>query len=376
MVDASGLCIEDFSTAWGRQTWQALMRLALNGDPVTETTVAEESGAKVSELLAAADDAITPSQVGWWAREIRAAAFCRRLIAVCTEALARLRNANGTDPTAEVVDMLTTALDNAPQAEQPRSLAQLVEEIVADLAARREKGRPGLRTGFPSVDNLTGGLRPGGFYVIGASTGVGKSLLATNVALEASVPTAFFSLEMTGIEVAERMIAAASGVAAKRIQGGIVSENEILVLRWQAEAHRRIWIDERAAPNVAEIAATSRALHRREGVGLVVVDYLQIVRTERDERREAEVASVARALKAFAKRLKLPVIALAQLNREGQLRDSDVIAHEADFIGIFERKKGSESATLELRKNRHGPEDCIALRFDRQTLRLHEEGPS
>jgi len=373
IVDASRLSVQDFSTGWGRQAWQALMRLALNGDPVTETTVAEQSGAKVSELLAAADDAIMPSQVVWWAREIRAAAVRRRLIAICSEARERLERANGVDPTPDVVTMLVGALDTTPATEQPRRLSDFVAEIVADVPARREKGQPGLPSGFPTVDSRTGGLRPGSLFVIAAGTGVGKSLLATNIALAANVPTILFSLEMTGLEVAERIIAAASGVTATRIQRGIVSDSEIAALKHHAEVQERIWIDERPAPSVAEIAATARSLHRRENVGLVIVDYLQIVRTEQDERREAEVAAVARGLRGLARQLSVPVIALAQLNRDGMVRDSSVIEHEAHVVAVFERKKGSESATLELRKNRHGPEDCIALRFDRNTLRLREE---
>jgi replicative DNA helicase len=269
--------------------------------------------------------------------------------------------------------MLASALDDTPAGEQPRRLSDFVGELVADLPARREKGKPGLSSGFPTVDSRTGGLRPGSLVVIAAGTGVGKSLVATNIALAARVPAILFSLEMTGIEVAERMIAAASGVAATRIQRGAVTDGEILVLKRQAEAHSHLWIDERPAPTVAEIAATARALRRRENVGLVVVDYLQIVRTEQDERREAEVAAVARGLRALARRLSVPVIALAQLNRDGQVRDSAVIEHEAHVVAVFERKKGSEQATLELRKNRHGPEDCVALRFDRETLRLREE---
>ena len=209
--------------------------------------------------------------------------------------------------------------------------------------------------------------------VIAAATGIGKSLFAANVALASKAATLVFSLEMAGLEVAERIIAAASGVESTRIQRGNVSEGEILVLKRQAEAHSRIWIDERPAPSVAEIAATARSLHRREKIGLVVVDYLQIVRTEQEERREAEVAAVARGLRALARQLNVPVIALAQLNRDGMVRDSAVIEHEAHVVAVLERKKGSEQATIEIRKNRHGPEGCIALHFDPKTLRLREE---
>lgn len=374
-VDASLLSTENFSTAWGRRVWEALMRLALNGDPVNEVIVAEQSSSKVADLCDATNAACLPAQVPWFSKQIRAAAYRRRLLATCAEAVRRIQEANGAgvDPTPEVVAKLTVALDDTSLAEQPKRLTYFVEQIVAELPARREKGKPGLPTGFPTVDKLTGGLRNGSLWGIAAATGVGKSLTAANIALSAGVPSVIFSLEMAGIEVAERLVAAASGIHALRLQRGTVSEDEMLVLRREADRHQRIWIDERPAPSVAEIGATSRTLHRREGVGLIVVDYLQIVRTEQDERREAEVAAVARGLRALARRLNVPVIALAQLNRDGQIRDSAVIEHEAHVIAVLERKRGSESATLELRKNRHGPEDSIVLHFDRQTLRLREE---
>ena len=373
-VEASQLSPEDFSTASGRRVWESLVRLALNGDPVNEITVAEESGSTIAELADASTAACVPTQIPWFAKEIRAAAHRRRLVAICAETVRRLQETNGSgDPTPELAAKLAVALDDSPAVEQPKPLVHFIEQVIADLPARREKGKPGLSTGFPTMDRMTGGLRDGSFFALAAATGVGKSLAAANVALSTDVPTVIFSLEMAGIEVAERLVAAASGVHALRIQGGTLSEGEVLVLRREAERHRRIWIDERPAPSVAEIAATSRALHRREGVRLVIVDYLQIVRTEHDERREAEVAAVARGLRALARTLNVPVIALAQLNRDGQVRDSAVIEHEAHVVAVLERKKGSESATLEIRKNRHGPEGCIALRFDRQTLRLREE---
>jgi replicative DNA helicase len=100
---------------------------------------------------------------------------------------------------------------------------------------------------------------------------------------------------------------------------------------------------------------------------------LQIVRTPRDERREAEVAAVARGLRSLARSLDITVVALAQLNRDGAIRDSAAIEHEAHVVAVLERKKGEESAKLEVRKNRHGPEGVVRLRFDKRTLRLREE---
>ncbi len=280
-------------------------------------------------------------------------------------------NGNGPDPVPGIYARLAAAIDEAPSRQQAQTLPYYVEQLIADLPARKERGRPGLSTGLPTVDRLTGGLREGMLFAIAASTGVGKSLMAMNIALDAKVPTVLFSLEMAGIEVAERMIAAAAGVNALRLQRGSVPDVE--KLRETAREYARIWIDDRPAPSVAEIAATARALCRREAVELVIVDYLQIVRTEHDERREAEVASIARGLRSMARQLSVPVIALAQLNRSGDVRDSAVIEHEAHVVAVFDRKKRAETATFDIRKNRHGPEQCVALRMDLSTLRLREE---
>lgn len=371
-IGASGLVAEDFSTTWARRSVEALLRISLNGDPVTLPLVAELSGSNIGDLAAAEDEACLPAQLAFYAREVRAAAFRRRLIATCSSAVERLSRANGIDPTADVAAELAAAIDQTPGTERPRSLEELAADLIAELPARKERGRPGYSTGFPTIDRLIGGLRPGSLFVIAAGTGVGKSLLAVNIALGAKIPTAMFSLEMSGLEVAERLIAAAAGVSATRIQRGIVSDSEIPAMADAAHDYRGIWIDDRPAPSVLEIAATARALHRRESARLVIVDYLQIVRATQDERREAEVAAIARGLRALARQLNVPVIALAQLNRDGQVRDSAVIEHEAHVVGVFERKKGSEAATLEIRKNRHGPEDCVAMHFDRTTLRLRE----
>jgi replicative DNA helicase len=165
------------------------------------------------------------------------------------------------------------------------------------------------------------------------------------------------------------MIAASCGISAVRLAHGSVEPSEIAL----PTEHARILIDERAAPSVEEIALTARSLRRREQIQIIVVDYVQIVRTPRGERREAEVAAVARGLRSLARSLDVTVIALAQLNRDGAIRDSAAIEHEADVVAVLERKKGEESAKLEVRKNRHGPEGVVRLRFDKKTLRLREE---
>lgn len=372
IVDAVGIDGSHFSTTWIARAWEGAMRIALNGDPMTIEHLQESSKVQLADLADATDVACHPLQAPWYAKEIRAAAFRRRLISTCRYAIERLESANGTDPTPEVAADLAAALDETPGSERPQNLPHFVEKIIDDLENRRKLGKPGLSTGFPALDEMIGGLRPGSLFVVAAGTGLGKSLFASSLVLGARVSSLTFSLEMAGIEVSERMIASATGIEALRIQRGQVSNEEAGAMQAVAADKSCIWIDERPAPSVEEIAATARAFHRREGIKLVVVDYMQIVRTVREERREAEVANTARQLRALARRLNVPVVGVSQLNREGEIRDSSVIEHEAHVVGYFVRKKGDDRATLEIRKNRHGPEGIIPLKFDKRTLALRE----
>jgi replicative DNA helicase len=369
ILDEIGMQPSDFTTVWAQKAWTAISRLVLNGDPATELTIHDlDPELLVSELAEASTNACSRQQVGYWAREICMESR-RRLKAALEEGARRLGESNGTDPMSEVVDMVARALDAAPPPERPKPLGDLVEEIMDEMPARRDRGRPGVSTGFPLLDSLTGGLRPGALYVVAAETGVGKSLFAANLLLSARVPSIVFSLEMDGHEVAERMLAAACSISTIRLVSGSVERSEVTLHPDRA----RILIDDRPAPSMEEIAFITRALRRQEKIELAIVDYLQIIRTPKGERREAEVAAAAYALRAMARSLSLSVIALAQLNRDGQVRDSAAIEHAAHVLAIFEREKGAEAATLRLQKNRSGPEGVVRLLFDKRTLRLREE---
>jgi replicative DNA helicase len=184
IVDETGLTPADFSTAWAEKACKAILRLALNGDPVTVATVHDQDPELLlSDLSQAEDAACLQLQGTFFAREIRAASHRRRVTVACEEALRRLKEGKGTDPLPEVVDMLAAVLDTAPAIQQPKPLAHYVERLVEELPTRRERGRPGFSRGFPALDSLTGGLRPGSLFVVAAETGVGKSLFASNLLL-------------------------------------------------------------------------------------------------------------------------------------------------------------------------------------------------
>jgi replicative DNA helicase len=245
----------------------------------------------------------------------------------------------------------------------------------------------GVPTGFTQLDNQLGGLRPRNLVIVAGRTSMGKTAMALNVVHHVATHThgaiLFVTLEMSRAELGERLLAAASQVNLFRMLNGTLGHEERARLAQTAGelAALHIFIDESPTRTVAQIAAVARRLKRKEQLALVVVDYLQLVEPEgKRENRQEQVAGISRKLKAMARQLEVPVIALAQLNRkatEGQgardpvlsdLRESGAIEQDADAVIFCHRpdyyKQGQsevvghgyeEKAKFILAKNRNGP---------------------
>jgi replicative DNA helicase len=141
IVDETGMTPDQFSTSRAERAWRAIMRLALNGDPVTLATVHDQDPELLlADLSAAEDTACSHLQANYYAREIRAASHRRRLVTACEEAVRRLKEGNGTNPLPEIIAMLGAVLDTSPAIEQPKPLSHYVERLVEELPARRERG--------------------------------------------------------------------------------------------------------------------------------------------------------------------------------------------------------------------------------------------
>ena len=187
------------------------------------------------------------------------------------------------------------------------------------LAARATR-RP---THFRDLDVLTGGLHPGEFIVLAARPSMGKTALATNiaenVAILSRVPVLFVSLEMARLELAQRLLCSQGSIDGSKFRSGFISsdEREKLMEASGKLSQSPLFIDDTPSRTVTEIAACARRLKRKESLGLVVIDYLQLIQPDdpRDPRQE-QVAKMARRLKALARELTVPIICLAQLNRQ------------------------------------------------------------
>jgi len=234
-------------------------------------------------------------------------------------------------------------------------MVEAFDRIDARLDGREAGGIP---TGFTDLDRLTGGLHDSEFVVLAARPSMGKTALATNiveyVALEANVSTLFVSLEMARLELAQRMLCSQGKIDANKFRSGFISgEDRQKLMEASARLSQApLFIDDSPTRTITQIAACARRLKRKHGLGLIVIDYLQLIQPDdpRDQRQE-QVAKMARRLKATARELKIPVLCLAQLNRQveagrdshiprlSQLRESGAIEQDADVVVFIHREE-------------------------------------
>lgn len=266
----------------------------------------------------------------------------------------------------------------------PRALA-LLERI---QSARG--GVTGVASGFADLDRITRGLQPGTLVVVGARPGVGKTSLASNIAYHAAeqgTSVGFFSLEMPSEELFLRQVAAATRIDSHRIQGGYLSDRE-----WArvSEAIGRIaemsvYIDETPAIKIFAVRSRARRLKAERHLGLLVIDYLQLMETPSGENRATAIGVITAALKSLAKELKIPIVLLSQLNRDSikgerprkpqlsDLRESGSIEQDADIVMLLHRgdvEAEPDLTELIIAKHRNGAIGTIKLRWSEQFTRF------
>lgn len=263
-----------------------------------------------------------------------------------------------------------------------RDIAPMVLEAIEQAAAHADQ-TPGLPTGLIDLDHLLNGLHPGQLVVIAARPGVGKSVALAGIAQYAAWrhkhPSLIFSLEMTKTELGQRLLAADTGVPLNEIRTGNLSDDQwTRVMRVAGESGEApLRIDDTPNLTLADIRARARRHHRREGVALIGVDYLQLIDTPRSENRQVAVSGLSRGLKLLAKELHVPVVVVAQLNRGPEqrvdkrphlsdLRESGAVEQDADVVILLHREdyydqespRAGEADWI-VAKNRGGPTDTI-----------------
>jgi replicative DNA helicase len=261
---------------------------------------------------------------------------------------------------------------------------------------QRQHAYGGLETGLMDYDDLTGGLHDSELVILAARPSMGKTALALNIAEHVAIdgaakPVLVVSLEMSALELGDRILCSRARVNSHRLRNGQLSaEDSRRLVQTAADISRApLFIDDSPSRNMTEIAATARRLKRQVGLALVVIDYLQLVEPDnpRDPRQE-QVARISRRLKGLARELSIPVLCLAQLNRQveatrdsrpqlSHLRESGAIEQDADVVVFVHREEFYQTneedrerckgqADLMIRKQRNGPTGDVKLTW------LHE----
>jgi len=259
-------------------------------------------------------------------------------------------------------------------------------------ARQKNEGIPtGVSTGFFKLDRLTSGFQKSDLIILAARPSMGKTAFALNIArnaaVECRIPVGFFSLEMSKEQLVMRLLCSEASIDSLRLRNGSVSGQDLVRLKNAGGTlyDAPIYIDDSYNNSVLSIRAKSRRLKSENGLGLVIIDYLQLIKVmRRTERRDLDVSEISRSLKGLAKELEIPVLALSQLNRQSErrddkrprlsdLRESGALEQDADVVAFIHRKNASRkkeelrmddgTAELIVAKQRNGPTDTLRLTF-------------
>lgn len=269
---------------------------------------------------------------------------------------------------------------------------------MAEALCRKKQLITGIDTGFTDLNEKTSGWQPSDLIIIAGRPSMGKSSLAVNIAQTAAIkekiPVAFFSVEMAREQLVQRMLCAEGGVDAHKLRSGFLGESDFSKLAIAAGklAEAPIFIDDTPAIRALELRAKARRLKARENIGLIIIDYLQLMQwSGRTENKQQEVSEISRSLKSLARELKIPVVALSQLSRAvearenhrpqlSDLRESGAIEQDADVVILLlreeyydpEDEKKQGKAELNIAKQRNGPVGTVKLAFIKEYVRFQD----
>jgi replicative DNA helicase len=395
---------EDFYRPDHALIFSALTELAAAGKPGDVVTVSEtlarrarlDDAGGLGYLGTLTRDTPTAANVRTYAQIVRERALLRKLVAAGREISSSVF-ANDGSSARDLVDLAEQRVfEIAEQSTGAREGAQSIASILPPLIDKIDEWHSnpdklrGLATGFTDFDRRTGGLRGGDLVIIAGRPSMGKTTLAVNIAEYAACNPAsratvvIFSMEMPSEQVVTRMLSSIGHVTLSGIRSGQVTDDDWVRITAATSqlSEAKIFIDESAALTPTELRARARRIKRERGLDLIVVDYLQLMQVPgTQENRATEIAEISRSLKALAKELSVPVIALSQLNRGveqrqekkpvmSDLRESGAIEQDADMILLIYReevydknttKKGM--AEIDVAKHRNGETGPFLLTF-------------
>lgn len=390
---------EDFYRSANGRIYEALKALYARGEPVDIVTAVEtlkrldllDSVGGALYLRDLVDQVPTPASAGHYARIVAETALMRRLIGAAADIMDMAYSApEDPETVADTAEQRIYDVARREDSDEMAVLRDLVDQAMSELEniQNRETAYTGLATGFRDIDDLTSGLQPGNLVVIAARPGVGKSSLAINIARNVAAgghPTAMFSLEMSRSEIGMRLLCSEARVPWDRIRSKRVGPDDWSRIVQAAEVLHEapMHIVDAGNVNIVDIRAKARRMRSsRQGLALIIVDYLQLMTSaaaKRPDNRQQEVAEISRSLKLLAKELHIPVVALSQLNRNPEaradkrpqlsdLRESGAIEQDSDIVAFIHRDDADpekkKMAELIVAKHRNGPTGSIPLSFE------------
>lgn len=396
-----------------QKIYEAISRLAANQRPIDMYTVIEQLRAdgtleEIGGVVAIADitsRVTSAAHVEYHARIIAQKYLARRLINFSNNV-----QSQAFDESNDIDDLLQQAegeLFEISQTQLKREVVQ-IDSVIShamqqiQAAANRESGLSGLRSGYTELDKLTSGWQNSDLIIIAARPAMGKTAfvlsMAKNMAVDFNEPVAIFSLEMSNVQLVNRMVSNVCEITGDTIRSGRLTDEEWdrLNSRVKYLFGSPIFIDETPGLSITELRTKARRLVREHGVKIIIIDYLQLMNATgmKFGSREQEVSTISRNLKALAKELNVPIIALSQLNRSTEtredkrpvlsdLRESGAIEQDADFVAFIHRPeyytRSSEDAQgndirglaeFIVAKHRSGQVGTVKMRFTSKYVRF------
>ena len=395
-----------------RKVYAAIQKLSERGEPVDQVTLTEELVRKgqlddvggailIAEL---ASEMATAANAEYHAQIVLEKAQRRRLIAAATQTLTE--SYEETEDVRELIDRAEQRVFQIAEGELGKGVMPLesaLNEVYEAIDRARAQGGvlTGVTTGYTELDEITAGLQSSDLIILASRPSMGKTALtlcmARNAAVKDSTPVLYFSLEMAIGQLAQRLLCAEARVDSHRARTGKLSDDEWdRLANWTGKLMEApLYIDDTPAISVLELRAKARRAKSEYNIGLIIVDYLQLMTTsENYSSREQEIASISRSLKALAKELDIPIVACAQLSRAvesrtdkrpqlADLRESGSIEQDADVVmflfrpevyGIVDEEGNTQEGRAEiiLGKQRNGPIGSVFLVFQAEYLRFED----
>jgi replicative DNA helicase len=363
------------------QIFKAILDLAADNKPIDMISIiAKCNGKYMMELAVISSKVSSLANVEYHCTLLLEKFARRKAIEIYQSAIHSLAE-NGSD-IYKTISTSMFSLENlsVKPGKDFETLGGLVTQTLKKIERMQDNNEPitGLNIGFTALNKILNGWQSPDLIILAARPGMGKTALALNFAanlIEQDIPVAMFSLEMSASQLANRMISNMSGVYANYIKTAIHSTN----------FDRPLYIDDTAGISLTELKEKCRSAVKKYGVELIIIDYLQLINAYGIANREQQISLISRSLKALAKELNIPIIALAQLSRDvekrggeprlSDLRESGAIEQDADIIGFIHNENPEEYEDPEVKviiaKHRNGEIGFVKLKFEKSKSKFH-----